>query len=429
MRMLFFMFYYLCQKIKMDKGIRMNLWKKTLLGLSCSALLLLTACNDDNDPSYTSYLGETRYEQVGLEYASRIQIMKYSMPNVQDEKVTATALVMLPHTPRPRDGWRIVVWEHGTVGSGDHCAPSKNPLNPRFSILANSLLAAGYVIVAPDYEGLGEKGIHPYLNLKSAAQSALSAVTAYKERYAGQVQGGWMSVGQSQGGHASLATAEYTAQDQSYLGAVAAAPASSLGYIIKEISPKLLAEALLVEQAGLLPAGSAAAGYAELLAYAAYTLTGIQAEQADFDYRSIFQSRSQHLADAALGSTGDNGLCLPDLVTAFSQDILAYVQENPTKTVLDYPGLIANFDENAVVAQFLMDNQPATQPIETPVMIVQGKLDMAVPYMVTAALAQDLEAMGTDVELHLVEGATHTQAIVMKNDEIVQFIQRHMPAQ
>lgn len=410
----------------------MSVWKKTLLALLCSSTVFLSACNDDNDSHstqrYDSYLTETTYTQDSVIAASRINIMQYSMPSVTGQPVTASALVFTPRTPRPKDGWRVVVWEHGTVGSGDQCAPSNNQLNPRFRILAESLLAAGYVIVAPDYEGLGTTGIHPYLHLKSAAQSAIYAQKAYQERYASQVKGTWMSVGQSQGGHASLATAEYAQNDQNYLGAVAAAPASSLGYIIKYIAPNLLKDVLLAESAGLVEKGTAAAGYAELLAYAAYVTTGIQAYQPDFDYNQVFEPRSQPIVAAALGSTGDNGLCLSELGPRFSQDILQYVAENPGKTVLDYPGLIQDFDQNPVIAAFLAHNQPATQYIAKPVMIVQGKLDAAVPYVVTEQLAEDLSAKGTEVELHLVEGATHTQAIVLKNKEVVEFIQQHMPA-
>ena len=84
-----------------------------------------------------------------------------------------------------------------------------------------------------DYEGLGTTGVHPYLNLSSAANSALAAVKAAKEHYGTQLNGQWMSIGQSQGGHASLGTAEFANTDSSYKGAVAAAPASSLGEIIK----------------------------------------------------------------------------------------------------------------------------------------------------------------------------------------------------
>ena len=413
----------------------MSGWKKTLLALSCSAALFLTACNDSDDdhhpaPSYQSYLSESRYSHDSLLAASQINVMQYTMPSVAGKKITASALVFTPRTPRPVDGWRVVVWEHGTVGSGDQCAPSKNVLNTNFKILAESLLAAGYVIVAPDYEGLGEKGIHPYLHLESAAQSARYAKQAYQERYAGQVKGAWMSVGQSQGGHASLATAEYAALDQTYLGAVAAAPASSLGYIISQIAPVALQQALAAELAGVpgYPAGTTATAYAELLSFAAYVAIGIKAYDPTFDYKAVFQPQSQSIVAKAEGSTGENGLCIYPLRDEFVLDMQRYVQANPGKTVLDYPGLENNFEQNSAVANFLLENQPATRFIPTPVMIIQGENDMAVPQFVTADLAENLAKLGTEVEFNLVKGASHTQAIVIKNKEIVEFIQTHMPA-
>jgi predicted esterase len=61
-------------------------------------------------------------------------------------------------------------------------------------------------------------------------------------------------------------------------------------------------------------------------------------------------------------------------------------------------------------------------------MIIQGKEDRAVPYAVTDALQKNLAALGTDVTFLGVEGASHTQAIVEKNAELIAFIEKHMPA-
>lgn len=209
------------------------------------SMLSLTACNDDDDSPASNqkqtYVSESAYSEDTLATAASIKVMTYNMENVQGQTAKATALVMFPKVAPPTDGYRVVVWEHGTVGVGDSCAPSNNMIHPRFKILADSLLAAGYVVVAPDYEGLGTPGIHPYLNLSSAAKSALSAVQAAKDHYGKQLNGAWMSVGQSQGGHASLATAEYANTDATYKGAVAGAPASSLGQIILEVAPAALA--------------------------------------------------------------------------------------------------------------------------------------------------------------------------------------------
>lgn len=395
--------------------------------------LFLTACND-NDDRYTgsdsnkTFLSESTYSKDKVDNAASVKVMTYNMVNVQGRTAKATALVMFPKVAQPADGYRVVVWEHGTVGVGDSCAPSNNTVNPRFKILADTLLAAGYVVIAPDYEGLGTPGIHPYLNLGSEAKSAIAAVKAAKDHYGAQLNGQWMSIGQSQGGHASLGTAEFANNDTNYKGAVAGAPASSLGYIISVVAPQAIANILKQEQAGLVPVGTAVEVYAELLAYAAYTTVGITAYDPKFNYREIFQERSRSIAEFAEGTTGENGVCLDDLHNKFAADIRDFISKDTTKTVLDYPGLAGNFQENPTVKKFLVDNQPATKKINTPVMIIQGKLDMAVPYDVTNALQNGLKALGTKVEFLGVDGASHTQAIVCENANAVDFIQANMSA-
>ena len=403
--------------------------RKTVLAASCSAFLFLTACNDDDPvPAVQEkfYLSESSYTVGSLANASNIQVMRYLMPNVLGKNAETTAMVMFPKTTRPAGGWPVVVWMHGTTGVGDDCAPSKNQLNSNFSILANSLLEAGYVIVAPDYEGLGAPGIHPYLNLGSEARSAIYAMKAIKERYGPQLNPGWVSIGQSQGGHASLGVAEYAASDANYKGTVATAPASSLGYIITQVAPTAIAG---LEQTNGPVVASAV--YAELLAYAAYTAVGIKAYEPRFDLGTIFQDRAKFFAEKAEGSTGENGICLTPLIQEFRDDILAYLAENTAKKVMDYPGLKAGFEKDAVVEKFLKDNQPGTKALKKPVYVVQGGRDTAVPYQVTQELVKNLNELGSTpaVILDIVPTAGHTQAIVDKNEDVVAFIKKYLPPQ
>ena len=404
-----------------------NGFKKTCLALVCSMSLFMTACNDDDNDSFRPqervFLSQQSYDEDTLPEASDIQVIRYNMPNVNGERAEATAMVFYPNTPQPQDGWRVVVWEHGTVGSGDSCAPSNNQLNNNFRGLASSLLAQGYVIVAPDYEGLGTRGIHPYLNLKSAAQSAIYAVRAFKEQQGNRFNGAWVSVGQSQGGHASLATAQFADEDPNYKAAVAAAPASSLGYIISEVAPQALSALVEAGQDN-----AAKAVYAELLAYAAYVAVGIKAYEPGFNYRNIFSSRAGIVAEKAEGTTGENGLCLGPLITEYMQDIDDYLVNNPEKTVVDYPGLVENFQNNSSVEKFLENNQPATEKINVPVMIIQGTADMAVPYPVTNTLQQGLKDMGTTVTFVPVQDASHTEAIVQSRTQLLTFINTYMPS-
>ena len=74
----------------------------------------------------------------------------------------ATSLVFTPNTPPSVGGWPIVVWAHGTTGWQMLAHQVKAVLADSTKDLISKLLAAGYVVVAPDYEGLGTPGIHPF---------------------------------------------------------------------------------------------------------------------------------------------------------------------------------------------------------------------------------------------------------------------------
>ncbi|MCH7337477.1 lipase family protein [Acinetobacter sp. NIPH 2699] len=446
--------------------------------------LLLAACGSDSKNQYDSatptYLSETPYDanktQLPVEAAESIgaksiSVMTYNMVDVQGKTSEATALVMFPKVERPTDGYRTVVWAHGTVGVGDGCAPSQNVLNPRFSILAQTLLKAGYVIVAPDYEGLGTKGIHPYLNLKSEAVSAIAAVQAVKDHYRSQLQGGWMSIGQSQGGHASLGIAEFANTDTSFKGAVAGAPASSLGQIIQiyidpqfnlddEGQPKAhglnrldenlqgirnaVAHNQITAEQGEFLTAQLADGYAELLAYAAFTSVGIKAQQTDYDFKRIYTPNAAEIVELAYGRTGDDGSCLsypaPDsadgLQAKFKAGILAFLAD-PTHKVSQYGIDLDKFKTDPVVSDFLVKTQPATnataaQIIKTPVLIIQGEKDQAVLPNVTENLFKNMRLKAPEYasgyKFELVPNATHTQAIVCRNKLAVDFIQENMSA-
>lgn len=442
--------------------------------------LFLSACNDNGDDnkradSDKTYLYESNYAKDSIDNASSIKVMTYNMTNVQGKTAEATAMVIFPKAIQPKDGYRVVVWEHGTVGVGDSCAPSNNLINPRFRILADSLLAAGYVIVAPDYEGLGTSGVHPYLNLSSEAKSALAAVKAAKDHYGTQLNGEWMSIGQSQGGHASLGTAEFANADVSYKGAVAGAPASSLGIIIQiYIDPQFnldtngqpkpvskldesllqvryaVANNLLTPAQGQAKIEEIADGYAELLAYAALASAGIKAEQPNYDLKTIFTSGAADIAELAYGRNGDDGACLSysgedaanGLHEKFKAGIVAYLVD-PTHQLSGYGIDLTKFKTDPVVQEFLKSTQPATNAtaekvIKTPVLMLQGEKDQAVLPVVTQSMFANMKAKALELfpqagyengyELKIVPNATHTQAIICENAKAVDFIQANMSA-
>lgn len=427
---------------------------KKILSLCCAAVLGLVGCTTANHQSQSSSsvvkhqvaISDRAYQVEKFAEASAIKVLDYQMPNVNGKQVTTSALVLFPQTAKPKDGYKVVVWLHGTLGVSNDCAPTENKLNTRFkNPLAISLLKAGYVIVAPDYEGLGGEGIHPYLNMDSEAKASVYAVKAAQQKYANVLNPQWMSVGQSQGGQASLATAEYIAQhpDPNYKGAVAAAPASNLDKIIFEIAPQALAVAEKKEKAAGLTLDQRENGsihaLATLLSYASFYGIGIQAQHPDFDYLNVFPAeRVKNIAKLSAGTNGQDGLCLESSHAEqpekgvryhFIQDIKRFLKENPNKSITDYPTLDRHvFYSSPEFIEAVKGSNPGSVKINVPLMIIQGTEDMAVPYYMTEKIKNEYVTLGTNVQFIPVKGASHSEAIVQENQRLVDFIQANMPA-
>jgi len=274
-----------------------------------------------------------------------------------------------------------------------------------------------------------------------------------------------------------LGTAEFANTDTSYKGAVAGAPASSLGQIIQiYLDPNLnvdtngqpnaqglnrLDEQLmqvryavsmgqLTGAQGQMLISQIADGYAELLAYAALTSSGIKAYEPNYDLKSIFTADAGVIAEQAYGRTGDEGACLSysdpnsanGLQEQFKAGILEFLKDS-NHMISQYGINLNKIQTDPVVQKFLLDNQPATNAtaakvIKTPVYIIQGADDQAVLPPVTQALVANMKLQATKYfpqadysskyELDVVPNASHTQAIVCRNEKAVDFIQAHMPA-
>ena len=76
--------------------------------------------------------------------------------------VQATGMVIAPREALPQRPRNVLAWTHGTWGVASRCSPSASP---NFWNVTAGLDAVrrGYVVVAPDYPGLGGPGVHPFL--------------------------------------------------------------------------------------------------------------------------------------------------------------------------------------------------------------------------------------------------------------------------
>ena len=171
----------------------------------------------------------------------------YISMDIHDVVVPVSGMVIAPTGKAPDDGRPVVSWAHGTTGIARNCAPSMvdNPAKEAsFYFFPDSsdemdsgipgltqMIAAGYVVAATDYSGLGAPGFHQYLIGPTAARNVLdAAVAAQQIPQAGAGKSG-VVIGWSEGGQAAVwaaQIADYVSDSSKILGTVALAPVNTL---------------------------------------------------------------------------------------------------------------------------------------------------------------------------------------------------------
>ena len=117
----------------------------------------------------------------GLPEHARADRILYTTTGLDGAIRVASALVIQqtapPVAPRP-----VLLWAHGATGIAQRCAPSllDEPLGGGAMPAQQEAIDAGWVVVAPDYIGLGTIGPHPFLVGQADARSALDAVRAVR---------------------------------------------------------------------------------------------------------------------------------------------------------------------------------------------------------------------------------------------------------
>ena len=292
----------------------------------------------------------------------------YHSRTLADADIAVSGTVFAPTTPAPPTGRPVVAWAHGTTGSGDSCAPSTDlqPLNGIED--GTALLAAGDVIVASDYEGLGTPGPHPYLVGASEARSVLDAVRAAIHLPEAGTGNAFAVFGHSQGGQAALAVGQLAATyapDLHLIAAAATAPPTDLTALTARLTHLDYGIAYLVE---------AAAGYS--------------ATDPSANLSAILTPKAA--ASLPLLETG----CTDDLITAYAgmsiQDTFIH---DPRTT----PPWSTGFARAAI------DRLPG----DLPILILQGSQDPIVSADITTATVHRLCAAGDLVDYHLYPEAAH----------------------
>jgi pimeloyl-ACP methyl ester carboxylesterase len=165
---------------------------------------------------------------------SRAWRIMYTTTLPDGTPASAVATVLAPEKP-PRDPSPVILWQHGTVGVKQDCMPS-TITSPFEGVPAlEEVVRKGWVVVATDYEINGD-GVIPFLIGEGEARSALDSLRAARAIPQLTLDKRAVVWGHSQGGHAALWTGiarpDY-APDVELLGVAASAPASDLQELVR----------------------------------------------------------------------------------------------------------------------------------------------------------------------------------------------------
>lgn len=164
--------------------------------------------------------------------AGRIEYTSTSA--ITDSETSVTGTVFAPKGEAPPGGWPIIALGHGSSGIQSDCAPSLSPNLMGLAPPVALLVQAGYVVVLPDYQGLGNNNSYsPYLEPKTAGYNMIDAVRAARKLVPNTSER-WVSAGFSQGGQAAWAASESALTyggDLTLLGSVVLAPPLDLTFV------------------------------------------------------------------------------------------------------------------------------------------------------------------------------------------------------
>ncbi|KAL8680245.1 MAG: hypothetical protein Q9186_003541 [Xanthomendoza sp. 1 TL-2023] len=181
---------------------------------------------------------ETDTSKYLLPPATSMSRFTYQSQDLGGLPVPASAAILWPYSPRLHvdNKYPVVAWAHGTSGLFAENAPSNHRSLWQHFLAPYQLVSAGYVVVMPDYAGIGlsktgtgKKIVHQYLACPAHANDVVYAVQA-AQRVFEELSKEWVVIGHSQGGGAAWAVAQRQASTpvDGYLGAVAVSPFTRL---------------------------------------------------------------------------------------------------------------------------------------------------------------------------------------------------------
>ena len=354
---------------------------------------------------------------VSLTAASSAILFDFSMDAVEGGMTTARAQLFNPIGATPEGGFPLVVWAHGTTGIANSCAPSLSFASFSNEIAIGSLLAEGYAVLAPDYEGFGTPGIQPYYVRESHANSILAAIPAVHEIEGNELTAEWALAGHSLGGHVALSTAR-AEQDPAFplQAVVALAPGTDL----VPLSMRAF-EAVDMEIAqGQLETAAERVFFINV--NGGFVANALPFLDPTFDPAILFGDDVDDLLDIAV----DEEIC-GEFANSVNNTLSVHLDSLGTLT--DFGGLRRDwFTEPALVG--LLEQQALNDEAQSaPLLVVQGDADTQIPVAATTDFVNLQLSLGTDVTYELIPGATHSDVARSEFGVALEWLVEQFPPQ
>jgi pimeloyl-ACP methyl ester carboxylesterase len=354
--------------------------------------------------------------KISAEIEGHAELIVHTMQSVTGEQTKASTLLFTPNGERPAGGWPVLAWAHGTTTPGNKlCAPSltdaldggltKDGFKSDYLFEIATLVNAGYAVVAPDLEGLGEVAIvpYPYFNASSLARSLIGGVVA-AHNVSSDLSSNYVAIGHSDGGHAVLGVEAFAdeAPGLQYKGTVAIAPYTSIEAYVKELTQRATDQPEKAEDFALLQHFNVA-----LMA------TGLQVVDPTFRPSDVMGD--------------DLEVLLSDFRTRCSVPAITGLSSAISAKGSSFRGFKDDWAKMPKMAAFLADNDPAVDPdflLRTPTFIALGPDDPFVFLNTTRALVDRMKADGTPVTYKEYPSTDHFTVIRASQPDIMRFLKQ-----
>jgi len=316
---------------------------------------------------------------------ARVERIMFTTTDRLGNTIPVTGTVMTPIRPRTkRDDRGLVAFAVGTQGMGTQCAPSRQLAAGREyeSVFITGLLARGYNVVVPDYQGLGMRsdstgGTHTYMSRQVQGHVVLDAIRAAQHLGSPDIplDGPTAIAGYSQGGGAAASAAEIWheyAPDLDVKGAVCGAVPSDFPLVARMLD------------------GS------PYFAFLGYALVGLSSDYG-IDLRPLLNERGIEVAAAITDQCMFESLrryafTRSNTLTADGRSIGSMLREEPFATI--------------VAEQKLGDGRyPRMEAL-----VSHSRLDDVVPFECGRGLAERWAGQGARVRLSVNLAPTHAAA-------------------